>query len=340
AAAGFDVIGAPCEGMRSPALTRQALDVAARHGLRLMISDPRLDLYDPAPADWPRGVSAALAEYSAHPGLAGYFLVDEPGADRFADLAPVVAHLRLVDPAHLAYINLLPDYVSPLAHGTPTYEEYVRRYMEEVRPALLSVDYYPFRSGADRDSFFATLALMRAEALAAGVPWMLIVQAMPHGPYRDPSEAEMSWQIFHALAFGARAISYFTYWTPVHVEGAADWQFRRGLVEHGVATDKLAQAARLNAQARAIAGALDDYGSLGVFDSAGAWSVPPQLANAERPPLAVLAGGPVTVGLFGAADGRRAALLVNQDYRRETRLLFGSPAAHVVLPPGGAALLQ
>ena len=47
------------------------------------------------------------------------------------------------------------------------------------------------------------------------VPFLLIVQAMPHGPYRDPTEAELAWQVHHALAFGARGISYFTYWTPV-----------------------------------------------------------------------------------------------------------------------------
>lgn len=340
AAAGFDVIGAPCEGMRSPALIRRALDVAARHGLTLMVSDPRFDLYDPAPGDWPAPVSAAVADYAGHPGFAGYFLVDEPGADRFPDIAAVVAYLRLVDPAHLAYVNLLPDYVSPLAYGTGSYREYVERYMEEVRPALLSVDYYPFRASGDRDGFFTTLSLMREQALAAGVPWMLIIQAMPHGSYRDPSEAEMAWQIFHALAFGARGISYFTYWTPVHVVGADDWQFRRGLVEYGVATEKLPAAARLNAAARAIADALTDYTSLGVFDSAGAWRVPPELDESALPPLRLLAGGPVTVGLFGAADGRRAALLVNQDYRGETRVLAGSPAQHVVLPPGGAVLLR
>jgi hypothetical protein len=340
AAAGFDVIGAPCEGMRSPALIRQALDVAARHDLTLMVSDPRVDLYDPLPADWPAQVSQAVADYAAHPGFAGYFLVDEPGADRFPDIAPVVAYLRLVDPAHLAYVNLLPDYVSPLAYGAGSYRDYVERYMEEVRPALLSVDYYPFRATADRDSFFSTLALMREQALAAGVPWMLIIQAMPHGPYRDPSEAEMAWQIFHAMAFGARGLSYFTYWTPVHVEGAADWQFRRGLVEHGTATDKLPAAARLNAAARAIADQLDDFTSLGVLDSAGAWPRPSTVSDADLPPLQILAGGPVTVGLFGAADGRRATLLVNQDYRSETRLLVGSPAEHVVLPPGEAVLVR
>ncbi len=133
----------------------------------------------------------------------------------------MVTRLRQIDPARVAYVNLLPDYVGAEALGTDTYAEYVDAYMAEVRPSLLSVDYYPFTDGADRDTFFADLWLIRDRALAAGVPWLLIVQAMPHGPYRDPTAGELSWQVFNGLAFGARAISYFTYWTPVRVPHAA-----------------------------------------------------------------------------------------------------------------------
>ena len=197
--------------------------------------------------------------------------------------------------------------------------------------------------------------MIRDRARAAGIPWLLIVQAMPHGPYRDPTPAELSWQVFHGLAFGARAISYFTYWTPVEVPGAADWQFRRGLVEHGVATDKLATVSDLNAAAHAIAGQLDGFASTAVVDSAGGFGDP-----LPAPPLAALDGGPATVGLFAAADGTRAALIVNRDYRAAaeiglvsqadapaaeafdpiTRRWHPAPATRFTLPAGGAQLVR
>ena len=196
--------------------------------------------------------------------------------------------------------------------------------------------------------------MIRERALAAGIPWLLIVQAMPHGPYRDPTPAELSWQVFNGLAFGARAISYFTYWTPVRVPHADDWQFRRGIIEGGVATDKLAVVRELNAAARAIATQLDGFTSAAVVDATGQFG-----DRLPVPPLAGVAGSPATVGLF-AAGATRAALVVNRDYRaaREVQLIAqaGAPAAEAfdasggdwhpapdlrfTLPPGGAQLIR
>src|SRR5690606_21079462 len=209
------------------------------------------------------------------------------------------------------------------ALDAPSYGEHIDRYLAALRPPLLSVSYYPFRRGSDRPGTFATLALVRERARRAGVPWLLIVQALPHGRYRDPTPAELSWQVMHGLAYGARGISYFTYWTPVHVYRAQYWQCRRGLVEHGTATPKLAVVTRLNAEARAIATTLDGYTSVAVLDSAA----PPERWPA---PLAALSGDHVTVGVFAAPGGGTAALLVNRSYR--------DPAAvRVTFQPAGFA---
>jgi hypothetical protein len=354
AGAGFDVIGPPCEGVITPALTRQALDVAARHGLRMWIKDGRIDQLHGLPPDWRTGVDAVLAELGGHPALDGYFLVDEPGRDQFADLGLVVARVRQADPGRVPYINLLPDYAGPEALGTATFAEHLDAYMAEVHPSLLSVDYYPFRDDGDRDTFFLDLGLVRERALAAHIPWLLIVQAMPHGHYRDPTPAELSWQVFNGMAFGAGAISYFTYWTPVHVPNADRWRFRRGLVEDGVATDKLAAVRSINGIAHAIARQLDGFTSAAVIDGAGQFG-----AALPVPPLRAVDGA-ATVGVFAAADGRRAALLVNRDYRAagtvQLRTLPAAPPAlafdpererwrpapdlRFTLPPGGAQLVQ
>jgi hypothetical protein len=324
AAAGFNVIGAPCEGRVSAELNRRALDVAARHGLRVWIADPRLSQYYDLDPNWETMLAAAVADYTDHPALDGYFLVDEPGAEKFADLGKVVARLHAADPGRVPYINLLPDFVSSAALGTDTYREHVERFMAVVRPPLLSFDYYPFKTDTDRDSFFDNLSLVRDVAQTHRVPFMLIVQAMPHGPYRDPTEAEIAWQVNHALAFGARGISYFAYWTPVHVAGADRWRFRHGLVEDGEPTEHLFQAARINATARAIAGQLDGLHSIAVVDSLGRFG-----ARLPLGPLAGFAGGPVTAGLFSDGSPGLTMVLVNQDYRAPT-------SVRLILRPGAA----
>lgn len=355
AAAGFDVIGPPCEGMMNPALIATGLDTAARHGLKMWINDGRIEQHTGIKPDWQARLRAVVDQFGGHPALDGYFLVDEPSSDQFADLGLVVGGLRQLDPARVPYINLLPDYISPEALGTDTYAEHVDQFVAVVQPTLLSVDYYPFLHNVDRDTFFANLELIRDRALRAGIPWMLIVQALPHGQYRDPTPAELAWQVYNGLAFGARAISYFTYWTPVHVPYAERWQFRRGLIEHGAATDKLAVVRRLNAAARAIAGQLDDFTSTAVIDAAGQFG-----ARLPQAPVAAIDGGGATLGLFTAADGRRAVLLVSRDYRaaRTLRLVptadappaeafdpisgdwHPAPELTFILPPGGAQLIR
>lgn len=314
AAAGFTVIGAPCEGTMTPKLNRRALDIAARHGLQMWIMDARMSQYFDLAPDWAARMDAARADYGDHPALGGYFLVDEPPADKFADLGTVVDRLRAIDPERMPYVNMLPDYAPADALGTPTYREHVERYMAEVRPPLLSFDYYPFKIDADRETFFASLALVRRVANRHGVPFLLIVQAMPHGRYRDPTEAEMAWQVNHALAFGARGISYFAYWTPVQVEGAAHWQFRRGLVEAGRPTARLAEVARINRAARAIAGELRGRRSVAIIDSTSRFAPPFPFG-----PFLAVEGGPVTAGFF-VGSGMATVLLVNQDYRSPHRL--------------------
>jgi hypothetical protein len=354
AAAGFTVVGAPCEGAITPALNRRALDVAARHGLRMWISERRVaEAVDDAPNPQPQ-LAAAVADYRDHPALDGYFLFDEPTAAQFDDLAKQVAALRAADPGHLPYINLPPDFSPPDALGSASYGEYLAQFVATVQPPLLSFDYYPFKTDRDRATFFDNLGLVRATARAHDLPFLLIVQAMPHGPYRDPTAAEIAWQVNHALAFGARGISYFAYWTPVHVTGADRWRFRHGLVEGGQPTEHLGQVAQINRDARAWAHQLQGFTSIAVADSGGHFGTPLPIA-----PIAAIDGGSATAGFF-VRDGMMAVLLVNQDYSNAQRVVLrlqpGAPLPQtfdpaagrwqslaergILLPPGGARLLR
>ena len=60
----------------------------------MWIRDDRLDAYNPPRLGWRVRVAAAVKEYGDHPALCGYYLVDEPDAARFADLAALVHRLR------------------------------------------------------------------------------------------------------------------------------------------------------------------------------------------------------------------------------------------------------
>jgi len=353
AKAGFTIVGPPCEGDPDAAGYRRALDVAARHGLKLWVADSRFNERARTLPNWETAVSDAAAAYKDHPAFGGYFVTDEPSAEQYDDLAAIVARLREVDPRGQIYLNLLADYL-PGGFGTGTYREYVERFITTVRPSILSYDYYPFLVTGDRPSFFSNLAIVRELAQKHSLPFMLILLAMPHGDYRDPTEAELSWQALHALAFGASGISYFAYWTPVNVVHADVFKFRHGLIEEGRPTVHYFEATRLNATVRAMVGQLRSFRSVSVTDAHGEIASPPPIG-----PISTLDGGAVTAGLFADDAGQRAVLLVNRDYRRAATIRLqvspgeGQPQRFVaasgrwvdgdttfLLAPGGGQLIR
>ncbi len=320
AAAGFTTVGAPCEGDLDEATNRRVLALAERHGLRVWVADHRLYAAAAGAPEAAGLVAAVVASYRDAPALDGYIVGDEPTTAQFATLAPTVAALHADDPNRLAYINLLPDYIPPNLLGADSYPDYLERFVDTVRPRALSVDYYPFGKHKDRSTFFANLAALRVTALRHELPFMWIILAMPHGPYRDPTESELAWQAFHALAFGARGVSYFTYWTPPR----GDWDNRNGLLANGQPTAHYFAAQRLNGQLRAIGTALSGWRSLAIADSRGAMAAPLPIAQLEA-----VEGGDFTIGLFGDGSGALTALLVNRDYRAPAtaalRVRAGSP---------------
>ena len=94
---------------------------------------------------------------------------------------------REKDPAHLAYVNLFPTYANNEQLGTPgdtvtAYREHLRRYVEQVRPALISYDHYQFSVKEERDQYFLNLGMIRDIAQSAGVPFLNIVQACTWAP--------------------------------------------------------------------------------------------------------------------------------------------------------------
>jgi hypothetical protein len=106
--------------------------------------------------------------------------------------------------------------------GTRTYAEYLDLYLKVVRPPLLSFDHYPLLT-QDRltSDYFANWAAIRSRALKNGIPsWILIQSVGFEGTIISPARrkprelGELFWQVNVSLAFGAKGIQYFTYWTP------------------------------------------------------------------------------------------------------------------------------
>jgi hypothetical protein len=323
----------------------EGLDVAAKHKLRAMLTS---DLLSPATlhdAAKRAKLDALIAKVKRHPAMEAYFITDEPGAGAFPGLGELVAYLRKRDPAHLAYINLYPTYANEAQLGVTAdaaqrakvgypqnfagvgtndktvlaYREHLKKFVEIVKPDLISYDHYHFMKNSDGKQYFLNLALIRDAALEAGKPFLNIIQAsLVEKVWRLPNPAETRFLVFTTMAYGGRGISYFTYWGP------ADYA---GLYRDGKGSPMAKEVAAINAEIAAFGPALMKLDSTAVYHTAplpyGTQAIP---ADA---PVQITGGGEFVLGLFGEKGNTTAFMIVNRSYKQDAE------AAVKVALPGG-----
>jgi hypothetical protein len=355
--------------------TEKELDLAQRHGLRAQFVD---SLISPQSLDAPvqrKKLDALIDSIRRHPALYSYFVVDEPNVAVFPAFSRIVAYLRQHDPAHLAYINLLPTNapVSQLGtqgDATTAYREYLSRYLDVVKPALLSYDHYQLGRRGDEPRYFLSLALVRQAALRAGLPFLNIVQSCSCTPStRIPNGDEMRFLAYTTLAYGAQGISYFVYYSrSSEVRGGI-------LLPDGTRTPLYDTLKTVNREFTAVAAEVQPLRSLGAYH-VGMQPPGTELLPKDSP-FRLEPAVPLTkyqvwkpvkgmlLGCFGA-PGKASApsmpthvLVVNLDYKAAaTTALVGprnvevfdatnrtwSPAngcrAALSLPPGGGTLVR
>ncbi|MFA6108513.1 MAG: hypothetical protein WDA75_07060 [Candidatus Latescibacterota bacterium] len=281
-------------GARTPETVRRQIALCERYDLKALVAMAGLP-------------PAALPE---SPAVWGYMLRDEPNVADFAQLRQTVDQIRAARPGRLAYINLYPNYANEEQLGVPTYDEHVARFVEEVGVEVLSMDHYPvMRPDADgREAYCENLETMRRYSVNAGIPFWNFFNTMPFGPHFDPTEAQLRWQIYTSLAYGAKGVLYFCYWTPEGVE------FPRGgaiITAEGRRTRHYEQAQRLNGALKHLGPTLMSLTSTEVLRLSTNVDTASVMAGS---PIHDLTPGDYLIGTFSHADGRRAVLLNNYSF--------------------------
>jgi len=218
----------------TPELNKKVLAICEKYGLECTVEDARIRRALKLEDGWEELVASAVNDYKDYPALYNYHVVDEPNSSAFPALRKISDKLLELDPAHEPYINLFPNYASQKQLGNETYREHVEKFIREVKPTLVSYDHYHFcrneeGTEIDRYGFFDNIEEIRRASLANGLPYLVIVLLCEHGCYRYLTEAEIRWEAFQSLAYGANAVSYFTYWTP---SGDNDefWKWREAMI--------------------------------------------------------------------------------------------------------------
>lgn len=303
---------------------RKYLDLCQQAGLKALVWDDSIpkgvNWKAPATGEIPqmeKALDGMIARYSSHPALLGYVVSDEPTKDAFARLGVVNQHLLKKDPKHLPYINLSALHTFNPRTG---YDEFVGKYIETVKPALVSWEHHQQIRGwpppgavgtLDEGTYWTNLEIIRQRCTEAGIPYNQSIVSIkyPVGDrtLRECTEADLRWQVYTSLAFGSRGIQYFTYW---HAKEIATGDTAI-MAKDGRPDKKYEYIKRINQRIARLGPTLTKLVCTGAY--CGGEPMPPGgVELADDAPVKRIEGGRVVIGCFHDGAGKRYIFPVNR----------------------------
>jgi hypothetical protein len=203
---GFTVVGF-CDNVAQ-------LNRAKAAGLKAFVVDANLATQPwdkPDPAKIEAAIDQAVATFGSDEATLGFYLWDEPKASQFKGLSLAVSRLRETAPRLTEFVCMLPNY----AELDTSYREFLTQYVETVSPAVLSYNFYGTMEGGKlRDGYWSNLNDVQFVSANAGIPFWTTVLSCPHFNFRELSDADIRFQVFSAIVYGAKGIGYYLYTTP------------------------------------------------------------------------------------------------------------------------------
>ncbi len=151
--------------------------------------------------------------FKNHPALYGYCIGDEPNPSDFDNLAILAKKIKKIDPYHIIYINLFPNYVEPKLLNNITYRDYLNTFVQKVPVSFLSFDNYPIVKDQVRIDWYKNLEDLRSVSLNKDIDFWAFACSTIHYDYRQPTVSGIKLQQFGNLLYGAQGLQYFAYWT-------------------------------------------------------------------------------------------------------------------------------
>ena len=204
--------------------------------------------------------------YKDSPAFKGHLVVDEPGAHQFDDLAVLKQKYGKMFPGKDFYVNLYPTYAGAALWRTDSYFEYIDQYIEKVQPEFLSYDSYPLLTDAYGTTSLQEDYLFNKEIIAtktkeAGIPFWTFIQTIGFGLVnrRPQSKADIAFQVYTDLAYGAKGIQHFCYWQPLTSDGNGTVFTEAMISKDGQKTDIYEYAQAVNLEIQTFANAFLNF---------------------------------------------------------------------------------
>jgi hypothetical protein len=160
-----------------------------------------------------QNVKELRAKYSGNIGLS---IGDESTSKDYPKLSKLMDEVRKLAPDALVYhpVISMDGAACNMEAYSGNYDKYLDDAINILKPDVLMIDPYPFYREGTATNYFENLAVVREKALKAKIPYWMWTQShgmSPAGPFQEPSESEMRFQAYTALAYGFTGISYWTF---------------------------------------------------------------------------------------------------------------------------------
>lgn len=304
--AGFDVSISNFADLPTSAFVK-ALDNAKKCDVRLFALSSEL---------WEHPETTIRA-IKNHPALYGYYIYDEPFSNQMNEMKNRYERFRRADSSKPFYMNLIPYYDDGLLRrmSIANYRDYVRTACNIGVPQIC-FDYYPITKSEIRSKWYMNLEIIRSESLRTNRPFWAFALSTPHADYPNPTLEMLRLQMYTNLAYGAKALLYFTYWTPPRTK---DFIFHDGPIDvNGKRTKTYDVVRRMNQELRPLLplfdkGTVTSVQHLGNHVSEGTTPMKTAPVNVQR---LVVYGSQGAVVSNLTANGHEYLVVVNKDYKK------------------------
>ena len=347
---------------------RTALDACRNHDMMAIIADPYLG----GAAELSRNIEKkhvrqALDAYSGYKDiLLGYLLWDEPLMEQFPIIDQRIKWIREYDKDVRLFVNLLPSYNMHYTWKNGKFDNYLDAFIKTVNPEMLSVDYYVFGHDTDcnpdvlsaSQELWRDMGYFRKRALETGKPFEFYIQGV--GDFSasknigNMTAERISFQMYAALAYGVKRVSYFTSYGLV-------------LDSRGNKTKMYDSVKAINEEALAVGRFLYDKTPMNIYHSGvGKLSKVRNnfyLDNLEKSSLLSEVPADCIVSVFKGKDGRKYIMVANKSYKYPAsgrlvlkkknkvsrfraenssfeRISGSSTSISITIPAGGYSILQ
>jgi len=323
------VMGAGEETLATVENQAKMLELCAKYGIGMTVSDGNFGRNLLGKSE--EQVAAYVSRYKNVPGAYGFYILDEPlNPNEFLD---AYVNLKKAAPEAYMHLNFLPDG----AYGSSEiYEAQMNDWCRLTAAAGYPLDYlmfdrypFPLQAGAmDRAGFFQNTRSCYEVGLKNGVKTGMYIQTVcQEVAFRRPTDSEIRYEMYAALAFGYKQLSFFTWFTPVN----RSEPFRDGIIAaDGTPNAHYETVKTINHEILAIGETLVKCDALEVWfngpDTYGQPSVPADFfAQAEKNDSIIMSF------LRHKETGRNYLMVVNNNFsaKQEVELTFDKAISSV-----------